>query len=85
MATMMSLDWQAGVTLGIGLVALVYLLRRWWPSWRTPASAPTDACQAQGGSVSAPPAACGSGCGGCGTAQTPRRDHRITVQKPPMP
>lgn len=72
-------DWQTGVTLGIGLAALAYLLRRWWPAWRRlwqrPVSAEGTSCER------ATTAACGGGCGSCGSAGMPQRDHRITVQR----
>ncbi len=76
-------DWQNWVTLGIGLIALVYLVRRWGPSWRAlwqrPEPVSTDACERGTSSARAPSSACGSGCGGCGAVRTPKRDHRITV------
>ena len=79
-------DWQNWVTLGIGLVALVYLVRRWWPTWRglwqRPLSAEGTACGRALPGAQAPTSACGGGCGSCGSAATPQRDHRITVQRP---
>ncbi len=83
MATTMTFDWQAALTLGIGLVALAYLVRRWWPSWRVLWQAPAS-CPTAGEGVRAPASSCAQGCGGCGSAVTPRRDHRtspITVQR----
>lgn len=79
------LDWQTGVTLGIGLVALAYLVWRWWPTWRglwqRPASAEGTPCERALPGAQVPTATCGGGCGGCGSAATPQRDHRITVQR----
>jgi hypothetical protein len=74
---------QTALTILIGLAALVYLLRRWWPTWRSlwrPAS-PGSACastQARAGVVvGTPAAACGQGCGQCsGGTTVPARDHR---------
>jgi len=28
------MNWQTPVTVALGLAAAVYLLRRWWPTWR---------------------------------------------------
>lgn len=75
-------DWQTLVTLAIGLVAALYLARRWWPGLRnllasstTPPSA--AACPSQ--QAASPAASCGSGCGNCGHQGTPAKDHRIQV------
>lgn len=78
----MHLDWQALVTLAIGLVAALYLVRRWWPGLRglfaaPNASPPTAACSSN--QVASPGASCGSGCGNCGHQATPAKDHRIQV------
>lgn len=87
MSDVLAFDWQTAVTLGIGLAALAYLVRRWWPAWRglwqRPESASTMPCKQTAPGVSAPAATCGGGCGSCGSAATPQRDHRITVQRPP--
>ena len=79
-------DWQNCVAIGIGLVALAYLVRRWWPAWRglwqRPGSAAGTPCErAAMPGAQAPTAACGGGCGSCGSAASPQRDHRITVQR----
>lgn len=64
-------DWQTWVTLGLGLLALAYLVRRWWPRRSRPA---TSCGTGQGRSTAA--RGCSS-CEGCGTGQgTPMRDHR---------
>lgn len=78
-------DWQNWVTLGIGLAALIYLVRRWWPTWQglwqRPVSAEGTSCERAMQGSKAPTSVCGSGCGSCGSAGTPQRDHRITVQR----
>ena len=64
-------DLQTWVTLGLGLLALAYLVRRWWPRRSRPA---TSCGTGQGSSTAA--SGCSS-CEGCGTGQgTPMRDHR---------
>ena len=78
-------DWQNWVAIGIGLVALAYLVRRWWPTWQwlwqRPVSAEGTSCERAMQGSNAPTSVCGSGCGSCGSAGTPQRDHRITVQR----
>lgn len=70
MHTSQVLDWQTWVTFGLGLLALAYLVRRWWP--RRTRSAGSCGTGGAGDTDSA----CGS-CHGCGTGQgTPVRDHR---------
>lgn len=62
----------------IGVAALAWLLRRWWPArWRrTPA--PGADCGAT--------ATCGSGCGQCGSETAPPvRDHRVVTFHPKKP
>lgn len=82
----MRFDWQTLVTLAIGLVAALYLARRWWPGLRNlfskapPAPTSGTACHAQQGP--SPAASCGSGCGNCGHPGTPAKDHRIQVIRP---
>lgn len=67
------------IAVGIGLMALTYLVRRWWPSakalFKPEAAGPACGQPAEGQLGSA---ACGSGCGQCGGA-TPRvaKDHRV--------
>lgn len=78
----MNLDWQTLITLAIGLVAALYLARRWWPGLRNlfaapDASPPTPACSSN--QAASPTASCGSGCGNCGQQATPAKDHRIQV------
>ncbi|MGE5452872.1 MAG: hypothetical protein ACM3VZ_13650 [Acidobacteriota bacterium] len=67
------------IALGIGLLAFVYLARRWWPSARAlfKPNAPQAGC-----APSTDAASCGSGCGQCGSA-SPRaaKDHRVHVVK----
>lgn len=71
------------IALGIGLLALVYLGRRWWPSMRAlikpEASGPGCDRPGQGQPSGT---SCGSGCGQCGSA-APRvaKDHRVHVVK----
>jgi len=68
-------DWQTWATYAIGAVALGYVAHRWWPR-RAAASC---------GTPGAEPAACGSGCGGCGSAgATPQRDHRPALREQPV-
>jgi hypothetical protein len=68
-------DWQTWVTLGIGLIALAYLVRRWWP--RTPALPSASTCSTPTASHSHRGAGgCGS-CQGCGTSV---RDHQSSPQ-----
>lgn len=85
MSNALTVDWQTGVTLGIGLAALVYLVRRGWPTWRRlwqqPERADGTPCEQTLAGAPAPTSACGGGCGSCGSAATPQRDHRITVQR----
>lgn len=71
------------IALGIGLLALGYLGRRWWPSIRAlfkPDAAATGCGQPEDGQSGS--ASCGSGCGQCGHA-TPRvaKDHRVNWVK----
>jgi len=73
-------DWQNWVTLGIGLVALIYLLRRWGLG-RRPERASAPSCGQLPPGESAPASACGGGCGSCESSGMPQRDHRITVQR----
>ncbi|MFT3859446.1 MAG: hypothetical protein QM742_18750 [Aquabacterium sp.] len=75
----MQLDWQTLATLGIGLLALAYLLRRWWPAARGRMGKSATACGTPAGAASQGGATCGTGtgCGQCGQSQaTPSRDHR---------
>jgi|GEM_PF-2035058 len=77
--------WQTWVTLAIGLLALAYLVRRWWP--RTGEAHPSESGAHCGTSTPSVPTASG-GCqscsGGCGSgAAMPPRDHRATVHAAP--
>lgn len=66
-----ALDWQTWVTFGLGLLALAYLVRRWWPRRaQTAASCGT-------GNTTGSASGCSS-CNGCGSGQgtLPMRDHR---------
>lgn len=70
------------IAAGIGLIALVYLLKRWWPSWLALLKPTVAASGCQTGSQASP--ACGSGCGQCGSANaSARKDHRVHVVKTP--
>lgn len=70
------------LTLLIGLVALAWLLRRWWPArWR-------PATRQKGEDCGSPATSCGSGCGQCGgDSSPPARDHRVVRvhPRPPSP
>jgi hypothetical protein len=77
----MHTDWQTIVTLAIGAAALAYVARRWWPGLAGLFNAPPSHDHAKAGAcgqVNAPASSgsCGSGCGNCGQATTPARDHR---------
>ena len=85
----MHTDWQSLAALGLGLGALAYVSKRWWPGLMglfKPAAAhggPHDkacgpAASAASGGTSGK-ASCGSGCGNCGHSATPAKDHRIQV------
>jgi len=73
-------DWQAWASLGIGLAAVAYLLRRWWPrTLATQAASTCDTPNPNAGSITSK--GCGS-CSGCGTSV---RDHRqATAETPPQ-
>lgn len=76
-------DW---IAIGIGLLALVYLARRWWPGlralWRPPAPMQAGCGQTEGERANGASSACGSGCGQCGSAGSPAiKDHRIQIVK----
>ncbi len=79
--------WQTWVTLAIGLLALAYLVRRWWP--RTGGHSRTQAGNPCGtGTPGVPTASASGGCqacsGGCGSGPaTPSRDHRATAHSAP--
>ena len=79
----MRLDWQTLITLAIGLVAALYLVRRWWPGLRnllTPPATPPSASTCPSNQVASPAASCGSGCGNCGHQASPAtKDHRVHV------
>lgn len=79
-------DWQSWLACGLGLLAVAHLTRRWWPkrnkhpaagSTTTPGSA--TGC----GTVEAPSACGGGGCGSCGSSTTPIRVHRRTSHDTP--
>lgn len=77
---------QTTLTILIGLAATAYLLRRWWPTWRSlwranVATSQGSACASTpsqaGVVVGTPAAACGQGCGQCVAGRkVPARDHR---------
>jgi len=86
-------DWQALVSLGIGVAALAYVGRRWWPALRrllkpsaplgqAPCGQPHEApgLATAGDQIAAPACGSGSGCGHCGQGQhTPTKDHRVHI------
>lgn len=73
-------DWQAWVTLGLGLLALAYLVRRWWPRRHRPAAACGTGVN---GGVGGAANGC-STCGSCGSGTgTPLRDHRCAAPSVP--
>jgi hypothetical protein len=85
----MHTDWQTIVTLAIGGGALAYVGRRWWPGLvglfhTAPAVPRVEAASGACGQVNAPSASgsCGSGCGNCGQATTPGRNHRDARAQP---
>jgi hypothetical protein len=84
----MHIDWQTIATLAIGLMAAIYLARRWWPGFarlfrpvaaeqaQTAAPRVISAC----GTTTLPSkgaSGCGNGCGQCGPQTTPTKDHRV--------
>ena len=75
----MSPTTQNLIATGIGLLALAYLLKRWWPSWRAlfKTSDAGTGCGASTGAASS----CGSGCGQCGSSSTASKDHRMQIIK----
>ncbi len=84
-------DTQTLVALGLGLVAALHVLRRWWPQWAglltsKRAAAPTSACgQAPDASTVAAPG-CSAGCGNCGSGATPAaKDHRVHIVRRARP
>lgn len=81
----MRIDWQALVTVAIGLAAALYLARRWWPGLRSllggrHANETATACGAP--QPPSPDSSCGSGCGNCGHSATAAKDHRVHVVRP---
>jgi hypothetical protein len=82
-------DAQTLAALAIGLLAMVHLIRRWWPQWRrlwapaAPANAASGAC-GTGTNPNPSGGTCGSGCGQCGSATPmPTKDHRIHIVRRP--
>lgn len=78
----MRADWQSLVTLAIGLMAAGYLARRWWPAFKgllgslsSTAAPSANTC----GTRTASSAACGSGCGNCGSSAPASKDHRVHI------
>jgi hypothetical protein len=95
MSTLPLPDLQTLIALAIGLLATVHVVRRWGPAWRrlwttAPSPSATSANNAQGApstpasacgvTAPAPGAACGAGCGQCGSATaTAHKDHRVHI------
>lgn len=86
----MHTDWQTIATLALGLGALAYVSKRWWPGLAglfkaAPAhgKAPAKACGQPAANApsntASGSASCGSGCGNCGQSATPVKDHRVHV------
>ena len=79
------MDWQTFVTLAMGLVALAYLARRWWPAVRALVSGGGAARRAHGSNcgtadakASSPSSSCGDGCGQCSrNTVAPKHEHAI--------
>lgn len=80
-------DWQSWLACGLGLLAVAHLTRRWWPKrlqrhhrldHTTTASSATPGSGTGCGTVEAPSACAGGGCGSCGSSTTPIRVHRRT-------
>ena len=70
------------IAMGIGALALGYLLKRWWPSWTAMIKPSTATSGCHNGDTTS--SSCGSGCGQCGSANAPaRKDHRIHIVKTP--
>ena len=81
--------WQSLIVTAIGVVAVLYLLRRWWPAlrglWQRPVPEAAGATEACGKDVPAPGGskACGGGCSHCGSSSpAPERDHRVIPLRP---
>lgn len=83
-------DWQTWVTLAIGLLALAYLVRRWWPrTGAIPADTDGNGCGTgqpgastgaytgayTGASTGASSGGCQGCSGGCSAPTTPMRWH----------
>lgn len=82
-------SWQTWITLAIGLLALAYLVRRWWPG-RGAAHLAQSGTHCGTGTPGTPTAsssasgACQSCSGGCGSGPaTPSRTHRATAHAVP--
>jgi len=70
-------DWQSWLACGLGLLAVLHLMRRWWPKPQRESA--SSATPANTGCVVEAPSACGGGgCGSCGASETPIRVHRRT-------
>jgi hypothetical protein len=94
--TALLFDWQALVSLGIGLAALAYVSKRWWPALaglfgvnksHAPASdGTTPGSAGTCGQTAAPSSTCQSGCGSCGqSSATPTKDHRVHLMRRSAP
>lgn len=78
-------DWQTWVTMAIGLLALAYLVRRWWPrSGGARLAQGGTHCGAGTPGVPTASGGCQTCSGGCGSGPaTPSRDHRATARAVP--
>jgi hypothetical protein len=86
-------DTQTLIALGLGLVAALHVLRRWWPQWagllasrRAAASNASHMACGQAGATPVSAPACSAGCGQCGSASsTATKDHRVHIVRPAKP
>lgn len=79
------LNWQTAAALAMGVVALGYLVRRWWPRGTGEVSSRVagPGAMASGGAdvVSAPRTGGCSACGGCGTNVADRCGKAFDMQR----
>jgi hypothetical protein len=89
-------DWQTLASWGIGLVALAYVSKRWWPALAgllgvgqaraTATNGISPGSDGACGQPAAPSGACQSGCGSCGqSSAVPTKDHRVHLTRRSAP